>query len=101
VFEPGWRWSEDVKPLAGTASCENHHSGYVLSGRMHLVMDDGTEDDIGPGDLFDIPPGHDAWTVGNEACVLIDYAGMQHYAQPEAGTDIRDQIGGMHLHEGA
>jgi len=72
VFEPGWRWSQDVKPLAGSDSCQTHHMGYVISGRMHIVADDGSELDLGPGDLFDLPPGHDAEVVGNEPAVLLD-----------------------------
>lgn len=82
VFEAGWKWSSDVKPIAGTKSCEAHHSGYVLSGRMHIVMDSGEQADIGPGDYVVIEPGHDAWTVGNEACVILDFAGMEQYARP-------------------
>ena len=82
VFEPGWKWSSDVRPIAGTKSCEIAHSAYVLSGRMHLVMDDGEETDIGPGDYVVIPPGHNAWTVGGETCVVLDFGGMQHYALP-------------------
>src|SRR5215216_6983382 len=73
VFEPGWRWSEHVKPLAGTTSCQAAHAGYVLSGRMGMRMDDGTEAEVGAGDVFVAAPGHDAWTVGDEACVLIDF----------------------------
>jgi quercetin dioxygenase-like cupin family protein len=78
----------DVKPLAGTKSCQASHSGYVLSGRMRIVMDDGQQIEVGPGDYAVIPPGHDAWTVGNEACVMLDVAGMENYARPsrEAGT---------------
>ncbi|WP_242333500.1 MULTISPECIES: cupin domain-containing protein [Anaeromyxobacter] len=90
VFEPGWRWSTHVKPLAGTRSCQAAHSGYVVSGRMHLVMDDGEEAEIGAGDYAVIPPGHDAWTVGDEACVIIDFAGMEHYAE---GRTTRAQPG--------
>lgn len=86
VFEPGWKWSEDVKPLAGTKSCEAAHSGYVLSGSMHVVMDDGQEEEMGPGDYFVIPPGHDAWTVGDEPCVLLDFAGMSDYARQARGA---------------
>ncbi|HYG70296.1 MAG TPA: cupin domain-containing protein [Anaeromyxobacteraceae bacterium] len=86
VFEPGWRWSNDVKPIAGTKSCEASHACYVLSGRMHLKMDDGTESDIEPGQFVAIPPGHDAWTIGNEACVLFDFAGATDYARPRAGA---------------
>jgi hypothetical protein len=81
VFEPGWRWSECVKPIAGTGSCEVAHLGIVESGRMHVRMDDGQEGEAGPGDVFMIPPGHDAWVVGSEPCVLLDFAGMEHYAQ--------------------
>jgi hypothetical protein len=75
VFEAGWKWSECVKPIAGTSSCMVHHNGYVVSGRMHIKMDDGTETDVGPGDVFVCPPGHDAWIIGSEACVLFDFAG--------------------------
>src|SRR5438067_9609103 len=66
VFEPGWRWSQDVKPIAKTESCQVHHLGYVISGRMRIRMDDGTETEVGSGDVMDIEPGHDAWVVGNE-----------------------------------
>lgn len=72
IFEPGWRWSEHVKPIAETESCEFGHLGYVLSGRMRVTMDDGTEGEIGPGDVFAIAPGHDAEVVGDEPCVTID-----------------------------
>jgi quercetin dioxygenase-like cupin family protein len=74
VFEPGWRWSEHVKPIAKTESCQVHHNGYVLSGRMKLVMDDGREAEVGPGDFFVCPPGHDAWVIGDEACVALDFS---------------------------
>lgn len=82
TFEPGWRWSNDVKPLAGTDSCQVEHIGYLLSGRMKVVMDDGQEADLGPGDVMHIRPGHDAWTVGDEACVALDFGGLKGYAQP-------------------
>jgi quercetin dioxygenase-like cupin family protein len=72
VFEPGWRWSEHVKPIAKTDSCQGTHAGYVLSGRMKIVMDDGSEQEVGPGDGVFIAPGHDAWTVGDEPCVMVD-----------------------------
>jgi len=96
VFESGWKWSVDVKPIAGTSSCQVAHSAYVLSGRMHLVMDDGEETDIGPGDYAVIPPGHDAWTVGRDACVILDFGGMQNYARPsrEQGAEV-DDLGSM------
>ena len=72
TFEPGWRWSQNVKPIAQTDSCQVTHLGYVLSGRMRIVMDDGGEGEIGPGDVFAIPAGHDAEVVGDEPCVMID-----------------------------
>jgi EutQ-like cupin domain len=81
VFKPGWRWSKDVKPIAKTESCQGAHAGYVISGRMRVVMDDGTEDEFGPGDVMLAPPGHDAWTVGNEACVVVDWQGFGNYAK--------------------
>jgi ethanolamine utilization protein EutQ (cupin superfamily) len=80
VFEAGWKWSECVKPIAGTDTCEVSHTGYVISGRLHVVMDDGTEGEAGPGEMFRIAPGHDAWTVGNEACVVLDIQGASNYA---------------------
>src|SRR5919197_1216068 len=61
TFEPGWRWSDHVKPIAGTESCEAPHLLYCMSGRMHIVMNDGSEAEVGPGDVAAIPPGHDAW----------------------------------------
>ncbi|HWR50951.1 MAG TPA: cupin domain-containing protein [Bryobacteraceae bacterium] len=81
-FEPGWKWSTCVKPIAKTESCQATHLGYQVSGRMHVVMDDGTEKDIGPGEVCSIPPGHDAWVVGNEPVVIIDIAGAADYAKP-------------------
>src|SRR5262249_55472010 len=82
TFEPGWRWSECVRPIAGTPSCEVHHNGYVLSGRMHVKMDDGDERDVVAGDVFVLPPGHDAWIVGEEPCVVFDFSGdIARYAK--------------------
>ena len=72
TFEPGWRWSKDVAPIAGTTSCQVRHLGYVISGRMQVVCDDGTELAVGPGDVFDLPAGHDAFVVGDEPCVMVD-----------------------------
>lgn len=74
VFEPGWRWSTDVAPIAGTNTCQTRHLGYVLTGRMQIRLDDGTELAIGTGDLFDLPAGHDAWVLGDEPCVMVDYS---------------------------
>ena len=81
VFEPGWRWSENVKPIAGTDSCEVSHLGYCISGRMKIFMDDGAEVEAGPGDVFAIPPGHDAETVGDEPCVALDFGEFGDYAK--------------------
>jgi hypothetical protein len=81
TFEPGWRWSANVKPIAETDSCEVAHLGYVLSGRMRVFMDDGSEGECGPGDVVAIPPGHDAETVGDEACVVLDFGEFGDYAK--------------------
>lgn len=81
VFEPGWRWSVDLKPIAQTDSCEVSHLGYCLSGRMKVTMDDGSETEIGPGEAAAIPPGHDAEVVGDEACVWIDFGEVAEYAR--------------------
>lgn len=80
-FEPGWRWSANVKPIAGTESCQVSHLGYCRSGRMRIHMDDGTERDIGPGTVVAIPPGHDAEVVGDETCVLLDFGEIDEYAR--------------------
>ena len=82
TFRPGWRWSEHVKPIAGTPSCQAAHTGYFVSGRMKVVMDDGEEIEYGPGDFGIMPPGHDAWIVGDEDCVVIDWQGFADYAKP-------------------
>jgi hypothetical protein len=80
-FEPGWRWSNDVKPIAGTSSCQASHLGYCMSGRMRVQMEDGSLSEIGPGDTFAIPPGHDAETIGDESCVLLDFGEIAEYAK--------------------
>ena len=83
TVEPGWRWSNDVKPIAGTVSCMVHHKGVGVSGRLHTAMDDGSEIEIGAGDAYDIPPGHDAWVVGDDTYVGIDFSDeMAGYAKP-------------------
>jgi class 3 adenylate cyclase len=82
VYEPGWRWSVDVKPIAGTASCQFHHFGVTMSGLLRAQMADGTELELGPGDVFEIPPGHDAWVVGDEPWVSVDFEAMRSYARP-------------------
>jgi hypothetical protein len=81
VFNPGWKWSKDVKPLVGTDSCAVAHTGYIISGHLHVKMDDGVEGDAGPGDAFVISPGHDAWVVGDEPCIALDWSGSANYAR--------------------
>ena len=81
VLEPGWRWSVDVKPIAGTEWCEAPHFQYVVSGRMHVQMKDGREFDLGPGSVSYLPAGHDAWVVGNEPVVSVDWHGATNYAK--------------------
>jgi ketosteroid isomerase-like protein/mannose-6-phosphate isomerase-like protein (cupin superfamily) len=88
VFEPGWRWSVDVAPIAGTPTCRTHHHGYVLSGTMQIRTDDGAEYTVTEGDMFDLPAGHDAWTVGDEPVVMID-------ASSEATRYARTRTAGM------
>ena len=84
VAQPGWKWSESVKPIAGTDSCEVAHTGYVISGRLHIVMDDGNEADLKGGDAFTCAPGHDAWVVGDEPVAFLEVAPVaaQTYAAP-------------------
>ena len=81
IFQPGWRWSKSVKPIAKTESCEAPHFQYHVSGTIRIKMDDGTEVDVKPGDVSFVPTGHDAWVVGDEAVVLIDFQGMLDYAK--------------------
>ena len=83
VFEPGWKWSENVKPIAKTDSCQAHHVGYCLSGSMAVQLDDGTTMEINAGDVFDIPPGHDAEITGDEPCIQLDFSGFGAYAKPQ------------------
>jgi hypothetical protein len=73
TLQPGWRWSESIKPIVGTDSCEVHHLGVLVSGRIHLEHDDGSEADLNPGDIYNIQPGHDAWVVGDEEAVGIEF----------------------------
>ena len=85
VLEPGWRWSTSVQPIAGTKSCEAPHFQYHVSGVLRIKMDDGSEFDCKPGELSRIPPGHDAWVVGDESVVIVDFQGMVNWAKH---TDI-------------
>jgi len=88
TYEPGWRWSVDIKPIAGTDLCEYHHLGVTLAGRLRIAMPDGLELELGPGDIFDIPVGHDAWVVGDEAWVGVDFAAMRTFGR---GSAIHEQ----------
>jgi hypothetical protein len=81
MFEPGWKWSNDVKPIAGTESCEASHLGYVVRGRLMIRMNDGTELLVQAGEAFQVPPGHDAWVVGEEAAEVLDFGGFAEYAK--------------------
>ncbi|MBK8956736.1 MAG: cupin domain-containing protein [Saprospiraceae bacterium] len=83
VFQPGWKWSESVKPIAKTESCHAPHFQYHVSGVLRIKMDDGTVFDCKPGDVSYLPKGHDAWVVGNEPVVLIDFQGMVDYAKSQ------------------
>jgi hypothetical protein len=77
TFEPGWRWSESVKQMAGTDSCETHHVGFALSGHLHVKADDGSELDVHGGEAYNIPPGHDGWVVGDERFVGLEFVGLE------------------------
>jgi len=81
VFEPGWRWSTSVKPIVNTRSCEAPHFQYHVSGTIKVLMDDGTEKELNAGDVSLLPSGHDAWVVGNEPAVVVDFQGMVDYAK--------------------
>lgn len=81
VHQPGFRWSKDIKPLVGTKSCLYHHQGVVLSGRIHWTTEDGASRTTGPGEAYDIPPGHDSWVVGDEPCVTMDFRGVRGWGR--------------------
>lgn len=76
TLEPGWRWSKHVKPTIGGDSCQKYHVKFILSGRQHVVMEDGTELVLEPGDVAVMPPGHDAWVEGDEPNVLLELTGV-------------------------
>jgi hypothetical protein len=84
-FEPGWRWASSVQPIAKTKSCEAPHFQYHVAGVLRIQMDDGTEFDCKPGDVSLLPSGHDAWVVGDEAVVVVDFQGMADYASAASG----------------
>lgn len=85
TFDPGWRWSNDVKPIANTSSCEAPHFQYHVSGQLAILMDDGTEILAGPGEITSLPSGHDAWVVGDASVVTVDWFGASNYAT-QSGT---------------
>jgi class 3 adenylate cyclase len=90
VFQPGWRWSKDVAPIAGTRSCQHRHVGYTISGRLHVRMDDGTEMSIGPGDAYEIPAGHDGWVDGDAPWESVEFTSGHAFARsPE---DLGEQV---------
>ena len=104
LLQPGWKWSEHVKPLAQTDSCQVRHTGYVVSGRMKVVMDDRSEADLGPGDAYVIEPGHDAWIVGDEPFVGVDVSveTVEAFAKEEGREEdkglidrAKDRLGGQ------
>jgi class 3 adenylate cyclase len=87
-LEPGWRWSRDVGPIAGTRSCQIHHQGVVLGGRLHVESDAGEACEAGIDDVYDIPPGHDAWVVGNDPFEAIEFASARVFAAPADGDRV-------------
>lgn len=88
-FEPGWRWSTHLKEIAGTATCQSHHLGIAMSGRLHVETSDGVEMEVGPGEVYEIPPGHDAWVVGDEAFTAVDFEAMRGFAQLDPNQNRR------------
>ena len=81
IMHPGWHWMTDVKPIVGTERCMNHHLGYVVRGTLHVELADGSAAEIGPREMFEIPPGHDAWVIGEEPWEAIDFRGARNYAR--------------------
>jgi hypothetical protein len=82
VLQPGWKWSTCIKPIAKTESCQASHLQYHISGKLAVRMDDGSEAEYGPGEVSLLPPGHDAWVVGDEPVVVLDISGMVDFAKP-------------------
>jgi class 3 adenylate cyclase len=89
VYQPGWRWSVEVGPLVGTASCQVRHLGVVSAGRLGVLLDDGTTFEIGPGDVYEIPPGHDGYVIGDETFVSTEFASARTYGAAPEGSDQR------------
>ena len=89
TFEPGWRWSVDLAPVTGTRTCQIRHLGYTVSGRLRVVMDDGDTIDIGPNAVYEIPPGHDAWVLGDEPWVTVEWTSGRAFGAVFKGPDVR------------
>lgn len=81
LLQPGWRWSADVRPIAGTEHCQHHHVGYVVSGSIRVAMSDGATLEFAAGDAYEIPPGHDAWVVGDEMYHGLEFSGVRTFAR--------------------
>jgi len=97
VLQPGWKWSEHVKPITQTDSCQVEHTGYAVSGRLKVVMDDGSETEIGPGDAYVLPAGHDAWVIGDEEFVGVDVSTetVEKFAKEAGPIDkAKDKLSG-------
>lgn len=92
-LRPGWRWSKDVKPTVNTSSCQVSHLQYVMNGKLHVKMDDGTELELKAGDAAAIPPGHDAWVVGDDPFTAIEFEAAATYAKAETPSSPSDDIG--------
>jgi hypothetical protein len=81
TFQPGWKWSECIKPVAGTDSCQARHVGTIVTGRLRVVHNDGTEGEVAPGDAYVIEPGHDAWVVGDDPVVAFEFESAETFAR--------------------
>ncbi len=90
LFQPGWRWSKDVGPIAGTRTCQHRHLGYTIGGYLHVRMEDGTELMIGPGDAYEIPPGHEAWVEGDQPWDSVEFTSGHTYAR--SPDDLGERI---------
>ncbi|HEY5488917.1 MAG TPA: adenylate/guanylate cyclase domain-containing protein [Candidatus Limnocylindrales bacterium] len=89
TWQPGWRWSVDVKPIAGTQYCQSHHVGFLLQGQLRIQMADGIEIEFHAGDVLEIPPGHDAWVVGDEPVVTVDFEALRGFAKGSGSANRR------------
>ena len=99
VYEPGWRWSTAMPAIAGTASCQLHHLGYSISGVMHVVTEDGQEIDIPPASVYEIPPGHDAWVVGDDPWVTVEWTSARTFGRrPRGARRGSPRHGAVHRH---